>query len=93
MTRDLRQYAKQTSVHLMIGGLLLAFVVGDGLIYIFLGKQPAIMGLFCLGAATAPLILIWLILWAMDWLVKRSKLPEERYYLSSGKSVDEEHYG
>ncbi len=72
MSRDLRKYARQTNVQLMAGGLLLLFIVGDGLIYLIYGQGPAIMGLVCLLAGLAPLLLIWLALMLIDWVVKRA---------------------
>ncbi len=72
MTRDLRRYARQTNIRLLVGFLLLLFLVGDGLIYAFYGPQSAIMGLICLGAGVAPLLLIFLILRGMEWIVKRA---------------------
>ena len=73
MVRDLRQVARQTNLRLIIGGLLLVFLVGDGLIYLFLGEQAAILGFLCLVIGTAPLFLIWLVLWSIEWIVKRAK--------------------
>jgi hypothetical protein len=35
MSRDLRKYIRQTNVRLVVGALVLLFVVGDGLIYLF----------------------------------------------------------
>ncbi|MBM3144477.1 MAG: hypothetical protein FJ010_05770 [Chloroflexi bacterium] len=72
MTRDLRKYARQTNTRLLVGFLLLLFVVGDGLIYAFYGRQSAIMGLICLAAGAAPLLLIGLVLWGMEWLVRQA---------------------
>ncbi len=72
MTRDLRKYARQTNVQLLIGFLLVLFIIGDGLIYLFYGRQSAIMGLVCLAAGVAPLLIIGLILWGMEWVVKRA---------------------
>ena len=70
MSRDLRRYARQTNVRLLVGFSLLLFIVGDGLIYVFYGRGAALMGLFCLAAGLAPLLLIWLVLWLMDWVVR-----------------------
>lgn len=70
MARDLRNYARQTTIRLIVGGLLLIFVIGDGVIYIFYGPGAAVMGLLCLLMSLLPLVLIVLVLWAMDWLVK-----------------------
>lgn len=72
MSRDLRRYARQTNVRLLAGMLLLAFIVGDGLIYIFLGEGAALLGLLCLAAALVPAILIWLALWALEWIARRA---------------------
>ena len=71
MTRDLRNYAKQTNRRLLFGGIVLLFLVGDGLIYLIYGQEAALLGLLCLSAGLAPLLLIWLILLVIEWLVKR----------------------
>jgi len=72
MTRDLRKYDNQTNFRSLIGFLLLLFLVGDGLIYVFYGRESAVMGLICLAAGVAPLLIIGLILWGMEWVVKRA---------------------
>jgi hypothetical protein len=72
MTRDLRRYARQTNYRLIAGGLLLLFVVGDGLIYFFMGKEAALLGLLCLVAGLAPILLIWLVLSGLGWLARRA---------------------
>jgi hypothetical protein len=72
MTKDLRRYAQQTNLRLAAGGLLLLFIVGDGLIYLFMGPGAALMGLLCLGMGLAPLLLIWLFLSGIEWLAKRA---------------------
>ena len=72
MTRDLRKYARQTNTRLIIGGILLLFIVGDGLILIIYGREAALMGFICLLAGLLPLILIWIFLWGMEMIVKAS---------------------
>lgn len=72
MGKDLRRYARQTNTRLIAGGLLLLFIVGDGLIYIFLGREAAVLGFLCLVAGLAPLLLIWLILTGIGWLARRA---------------------
>ncbi|MFN2175236.1 MAG: hypothetical protein ACK2U3_04740 [Anaerolineales bacterium] len=72
MSRDLRKYTRQTNNRLLAGGIIILFVVGDGLIYLFYGKNAAITGLVCLIAGLLPLIIIWIILSLMGWVVKRS---------------------
>jgi hypothetical protein len=71
MSRDLRKYARQTNVRLLIGFILILFVVGDGLIYWFYGRGAALMGLLCMAVGLGPVLLIWLILAVMEWAVKR----------------------
>jgi TM2 domain-containing membrane protein YozV len=75
MGRDLRHYARQTNIRLIIGFLLVLFIIGDGLIYLFYGQGAAIMGVICLLAGITPVILIVLALWVIDWIVRRSN-PE-----------------
>ncbi|HEC62342.1 MAG TPA: hypothetical protein ENI27_08830 [bacterium] len=70
MARDLRRYARQTTIRLLVGGLLLVFVIGDGLIYIFYGPGAAVMGFICLLIGVFPLLLIILVFLALDRLVK-----------------------
>ncbi|OGO11560.1 MAG: hypothetical protein A2Y53_04275 [Chloroflexi bacterium RBG_16_47_49] len=72
MSRDLRQYARKTNLRLIIGFLLILFIVGDGLIYLFYGQAAAIMGVICLLAALIPVILILMALWFIDWIVRRN---------------------
>jgi len=71
MTRDLRKYARQTNVRLVIGALLLLFLVGDGLIYFIYGKGAALLGLFCILAGMVPVLLTVLVLLLFDWMRKR----------------------
>jgi hypothetical protein len=72
MSRDLRHYARQTNIRLIVGGLLLLFIVGDGLIYLFYGPASAVTGLLCLLAGLFPLVLIWLALWFLEWITRRA---------------------
>jgi hypothetical protein len=70
--RDLRRYARQTNVQLVIGALLLLFIVGEGLIAWIYGPGAAVFGLLCIGAGLAPIMIIILALWLMEWVVKRA---------------------
>ena len=73
MSRDLRKYARQTNVRIIAGALLVLFVVGDGLIYIFLGGSgPALMGILCLLVGMVPVGLTLLVLALFDWIRKRA---------------------
>jgi hypothetical protein len=72
MSRDLRKYAQDTNVQLVVGAFLLLFLVGDGLIYLLYGKGAALMGLLCLLAGVAPILLIVLVMKLLNWIVKRA---------------------
>ena len=72
MSRDLRKYAQQTNVQLGAGALLVLFIIGDGLIYLIYGKGAAMMGLICLLAGVAPILIIVLFMALLDWAVKRA---------------------
>ena len=71
MNGDLRKYARQTNIRLIIGFLVLIFLIGDGLIYLFYGKGAAVMGFICLLAGLAPVILVVAALWLIDWIANR----------------------
>jgi len=75
MSRDLRKYARSTNIRLAVGAILLLVIVGIGLIYLVYGQSAAMMGLTCLLAGLSPVILIVLILFLLDWIVKRAR-PE-----------------
>ena len=73
MARDLRRYARQTNTLLIVGGVLLLFVVGDGLIYLIYGPEAALLGMICLMAGLSPLLLIWLALTVVEWISRRAR--------------------
>lgn len=75
MRRDLRKYAKQTNLRLLVGFFIVLVVVGGGLIYLIYGKGAVISGLVCMGAGLAPLVLIWLVMALIDRVVR--KINEE----------------
>jgi hypothetical protein len=72
MSRDLRKYARQTNVQLFVGGLVLLFLVGDGLIWLFYGGGAALTGLLCLLGAMVPVVLILLFFLLLEWIRKRA---------------------
>jgi hypothetical protein len=72
MGHDLRHYARQTNIRLIVGFIAVLFLVGDGLIYVFYGQGAALMGLLCLFGGLSPVVLIILALWLIDWLAKRN---------------------
>jgi len=73
LSRDLRKYARNTNVQLAVGAFILLFVVGVGLIWAIYGQGAAGMGLFCLLAGLAPIILIVAIFFAIDWILKHAR--------------------
>jgi TM2 domain-containing membrane protein YozV len=72
MMRDLRKYARQTNYRLIAGFILLLFIIGDGLIYLFYGRGAALMGLVCLVAGLSPLVLIMGAMWVIEWIARRN---------------------
>ena len=70
--RDLRKYARQTNGRLVLGGLLLVFIVGLGLIDLIYGRAAALAGLACLLAFLGVAGLTALILSAMQKAVDRA---------------------
>jgi hypothetical protein len=71
VSRDLRRYARQTNLRLLIGFILLLFLVGDGLIYLIYGPEAATLGFVCLVAGLMPLLLIWLVFYGLEVLLRR----------------------
>jgi TM2 domain-containing membrane protein YozV len=69
---DLRKYASQTTTRLIVGGILILFLIGDGLIYLIYGLGAAGMGFLCLGIGLVPIVTIVLVIWIMDWVVKHA---------------------
>ncbi len=72
MGRDLRKYYRQTTSRLILGGLLIVLVVGDGLIYLIYGQGAAISGLICLGGGVVLIGLIFLVLEVMGRLARKA---------------------
>lgn len=70
MNRDLRKYARQTNVRLVVGGIAVLYLVGLGLIWVFYGRYAALMGAVCLTAGLAPLLLVWLALGGLESLAR-----------------------
>ncbi len=73
MKRDLREYAKQTNIQLIVGAFILLFGVGIGLIYLIWGPGAAGIGFMCMLAGLLPIALILVVLYGMDWFVKRGR--------------------
>ena len=73
MASDLRHYARQTNVRLVGGFLLILFVIGDGLIWWLYGREAAVLGMVCLLAGLAPLMLVALFFWLLDLVVQHNR--------------------
>lgn len=72
MTRDMRKYARQTNLRLIIGGVLVLVLVGGGLILLIYGPGAAFTGLLCIVAGLLPIVAIVLLFMIMEWIVKRN---------------------
>ena len=73
MKRDLREYSRQTNVRLIAGAFFLLFVVGLGLIWLIYGNGAASFAFFCLLAGLAPVVLIVLIFFAIEWILRNAR--------------------
>ena len=71
--RDLREYARNTQVRILLGALALLFGVGGILIGVFYGPGGAALGVVCLGVALAPVLLIAAALWGLEWIARRNR--------------------
>lgn len=72
MSRDVREYSKQTIIRLIVGALVLLFVVGLGLIWLNYGGGAASFGFICLLAGLSPVVLILFVFVVADWMMKRA---------------------
>jgi hypothetical protein len=72
MSSDLRKYARQTNIRLAVGAVLVLFIVGDGLIYLFYGGGAALMGILCLLGGMVPVVLVVLVLLLFEWIQKHA---------------------
>ena len=72
MTRDLREYARQTNARLVAAAFFFLFVVGIGLIWLIYGFGAALTGLMCLLGAMVPLALIYFAMQLLEWINKRA---------------------
>jgi hypothetical protein len=71
--RDLRDYSKKTDRQLVIGGILLLFLVGGGLIWWFYGTGAAGLGITCLMAGVSVVLIILFLFWAIDRIIERAR--------------------
>lgn len=71
--RDLRVYAKQTNIRLIVGALALLFLVGLGLIFLIYGEGAVFTGLLCIIGGLIPVVLIIIALAVIDLIVKKNR--------------------
>lgn len=71
--RDLRKYAKSTQIRLVVGVLMLIFILGDGLIYWFYGKEAGTLAFLCTVLGLSPIILIAFFLWLFGRIVRGAR--------------------
>ncbi|MGD2163072.1 MAG: hypothetical protein PVI81_04080 [Anaerolineales bacterium] len=70
--RDLRKYARNTTIQLFLGGVLLLLIVGNSLIWWLYGPGAVRTSLLCMLVFAVPIILAFGGLAVMDWIVKRN---------------------
>jgi len=71
MSHDLKKYKNQTTKRLIIGGIILLYFVGIGLVYLIYGPAAATSGFICLSLGAIPIVLIIFFLWIIDWIRTR----------------------
>jgi len=71
--RDLRKYARQTNMLLIIGLFVLLIVVGLGLVFFFWGAGAAAAGLICVGVAMLPVLAVLGVIWILDRLARKAR--------------------
>jgi hypothetical protein len=72
-SRDLRKYTQRTNLALIFGGLLLVLVGGNLLVWLLYGPGTALQSLTCMMVLLIPVGLIAVILWLMEWIVRRER--------------------
>ncbi len=75
MSRDLRKYAGDTNIRLLIGAISLLVIVGLGMVWLFYGGGAASLGLICVLAGLTPVVLIQSLFLIVDWILKRAGRP------------------
>lgn len=71
MANDLRKYASQTTVQLIVGAVVILFVFGLAMIGFLYGWPAAVAGFVCLLGASVPIGLIWVAMLVIEWIVKK----------------------
>ena len=70
--RDLRAYARSTTIRLIAGGLSVLLLVGGGLVYAIYGPAALASAALCIGVGLAPLVLVVLTLAVLEFIRRRA---------------------
>lgn len=73
MKRDLRDYARKTEFQLGMGAIVLFLLVGMGLIWLIYGSGAASLGMLCMGAGLATVVIIYLVFIGIEWILKSAR--------------------
>jgi hypothetical protein len=76
MSHDLRKYARETQFRLILGGIILLVVVGDGLVYLIYGPSAAVSGLLCIGAGLIPVLLVGGLIALLSYITRKVNKDE-----------------
>jgi hypothetical protein len=68
--RDLRKYAANTTLQLVLGAVALLLVVGLGLIALIYGSRAALMGFICILGGLILVGLVTLLVFGLEKLLK-----------------------
>ena len=71
--RDLRAYTRSTTSRLILGGALILVILGNGLVLWIYGWEAALQSLLCMAAFLIPIGLIAIVLFLMEWVVKKNR--------------------
>ncbi len=90
MKQDLRKYSQQTIKRTVIWGILLIFIVGNLMIYIFFGQQALVTGITCMLSGMLPLVAIYLVFLALDFFLKKYNQRQAANDISSSLGNSEQ---
>lgn len=62
-----RRFARRGDVQMVTGFFVLLFVVGGGLIWLFYGLGPALMGIACMVGGMLSFLLLYGLVWLLGY--------------------------